>query len=121
MLLRDKKTQAPFFGVYLLAAIFRYSRPFTALVRVALATVLGFVCGLAPLFGPALARPDGAAGAAKELLARLFPFNDRGLVHSYWAPNAWALYVFADRVLCKLLRIEGGGSTKPTEPEEASG
>jgi alpha-1,3-glucosyltransferase len=64
-----------------------------------LGSVVLFVCCLS--IGPFIHN-----GTVENLLERLFPFG-RGLCHAYWAPNFWALYSFADKVLVKLAKLLG--------------
>lgn len=85
---------APAYFVYLLRAYCLGSRSifdirFANCIKLGLC--ISIVAGLA--FGPFL-----YYGQMSQVFSRLFPFS-RGLCHAYWAPNVWAIYSFADRVL----------------------
>jgi alpha-1,3-glucosyltransferase len=84
---------APIYFVYILGAYVKFNP--IKLAKVAIVTVMPFILSFLPFV---------LAGGPQQIgiiLARLFPFQ-RGLVHSYWAPNFWAFYYFADRVLAGL-------------------
>lgn len=65
--------------------------------KVAIVTLVPFIIA----FGPFVIL--GGFQQITYILGRLFPFG-RGLVHSYWAPNAWAYYCSFDRLLAAVFK-----------------
>ena len=94
---------APVYGIYLLRSycfkpgvwVSPSSIQLGNIIKLGVIVILVFVVSIGPF---------ALMGQIPQLLARLFPFK-RGLVHAYWAPNFWALYLFADLVLAKVLGI----------------
>lgn len=85
---------APAYFVYLLRA---YCLSKKSIWNIRFDNLVRLGSGVLAVFGIAFG-PFIYWGQMDQLLGRLFPFS-RGLCHAYWAPNIWALYSFADRVL----------------------
>ncbi|KAF6835848.1 dolichyl pyrophosphate Glc1Man9GlcNAc2 alpha-1,3-glucosyltransferase [Colletotrichum musicola] len=85
---------APAYFVFLLRA---YCLSPKSIFRIQFFNCVKLGGGIAAIFAAAFG-PFAALNQIPQMLSRLFPFS-RGLCHAYWAPNIWALYSFADRVL----------------------
>lgn len=86
--------------------------------RVARFFILG---GAVSITFAALLGPFIYAGQLMQLLKRLFPVS-RGLLHAYWAPNAWALYAALDKFLAATLpKIGLASAVRPTGAASLTG
>ncbi|KAK8756441.1 hypothetical protein V5799_000873 [Amblyomma americanum] len=113
---------APVFFVYLLRN-YCFSEPIgkapgSLLWRFRLINFLSLAGTVLLVFGVSL-WPFLSQDQLVQVFKRLFPFK-RGLCHAYWAPNWWALYAAADRVLA-LTGIAVGKSAAAAVASPTSG
>ena len=102
---------APAYFVYLLRSYIYppgskpadLARSLERLLPLGAVTLTPFLLSLVPLVLDGVRHPAGPMQVLSQMISRLFPFS-RGLIHAYWAPNVWALWAFADRILVKALQ-----------------
>lgn len=85
---------APAYFVYLGRA---YCLDPKSITNIRFSNIIKLGVGVLSVFAAALG-PFAHWNQLDQLRERLFPFS-RGLCHAYWAPNIWAMYSFADRIL----------------------
>jgi alpha-1,3-glucosyltransferase len=100
---------APIYGIYLLRSYCLDESRWWDVRRLKWTHLFSLAFVVLSIFAVSLG-PFIIMGQLPQLLSRLFPFK-RGLVHAYWAPNFWSLYLFADLVLARVLGLQGSGAT----------
>jgi alpha-1,3-glucosyltransferase len=88
-----------------LEAIHKGQGTFSLLRFLTLGTVVIGIFGIA--FLSVMVGPENNYGPVdhlRQITSRLLP-TQRGLLHAYWAPNVWALYALADKVVSMVLRV----------------
>ncbi|XP_067949246.1 dolichyl pyrophosphate Glc1Man9GlcNAc2 alpha-1,3-glucosyltransferase-like [Watersipora subatra] len=91
---------APAYGIYLLRIYcFSSSQKDGSVLwsSFSIKRFLGLAGLVVSIFGTSFG-PFIYFGQLGQVLSRLFPFK-RGLCHAYWAPNFWAIYNMADKLL----------------------
>jgi alpha-1,3-glucosyltransferase len=97
---------APIFAAYIISKHLLHASNRIVGVEIVLLCVAGPLAVAAAAFAPFFVTSGTMSDFVRQFCRRLFPF-ERGLVHSYWAPNAWAAYLTIDKALGHVARRLG--------------
>ena len=81
---------APVYFIYLLYRYCINVKSFKNLIFIASTVLFIFFISFGPFYQD-----------IEQVFTRLFPFDNRGLCHAYWAPNFWAIYNIIDKIIVK--------------------
>jgi alpha-1,3-glucosyltransferase len=97
---------APVIGLYLIIHYCDYGRDFSRFLLLVTVAVVHLLLAFAPFISSPSAYYGVDVAMLQQIFQRLFPFG-RGLLHAYWAPNAWAIYYFIDKILAIIMKMDG--------------